>query len=81
MLVKTFWTGQIWTNILSIKKDHLVTLTKMIANHMIKRTCYGELNADGAYLWLKGYQISKNDSYLPYVLGYVGQLGRIRLLP
>ena len=57
--LQAFEDGLTWTNILSIKKDHLVTLTKMIANHMIKRTCYGELNADGAYLWLKGYQISK----------------------
>ena len=40
MLVKTFWTGQIWTNILSIKNDYLVTSTKMIANYMIERTGY-----------------------------------------
>ena len=36
----------------------------MIANYIMKRTGYGEFNAQGAHLWLKGYQISKNDSYL-----------------
>ena len=54
MLVKTFWTGQIWTNILSIKNDYLVTSTKMITNYMIERTGYGEFDAQGAHLWLKG---------------------------
>ena len=53
MLVKTFWTGQIWTNILSINKGYLVSSTKMITNYIIKRTGYREFNAQGAHLWLK----------------------------
>ena len=53
----------------------------MIANYIIKRAGYGEFNAQGAHLWLKGYQISKNEPYMPHILGYVGQLGRIRFLP
>ena len=68
MLVKTFWTGQIWPNISSIKKDYLVTSTKMTANYIIKRTGYGEFNAQGAHFWLEGYEISRNNSYLLYIL-------------
>ena len=68
MLVKTFWTGQIWPNISSIKKDYLVTSTKMTANYIIKRTSYGEFNAQGAHFWLEGYEISRNNSYLLYIL-------------
>ena len=68
MLVKTFWTGQIWPNISSIKKDYLVTSTKMTANYITKRTGYGEFNAQGAHLWLEGYEISRNNSFLPYIL-------------
>ena len=71
MLVKTFWTGQIWTNILSINEGHLVTSTKIITHYIIKRTGYREFNAQGAHLWLKVDQISKNDSYMPFILWYI----------